>query len=174
MKSMLRIRKLVQSVAPQVRERMWRAGNNLLKGYPAFTRWNVARMLVMGVLFSAGAVMYLNMASEGKADVPTTVQNMEAKPGIDSARYLRQLNNDDDWRHGPPAIEKASEESVLAISRRISPEVLEMYQRIDDEWRHGPPYIEKIDAASARPTSPILPKSNIDEMPTVCPTGFPC
>lgn len=153
MKSMLRIRNLAQSVASRVKKRMSRAGNNLLRDYPAFTRWNVARILVMGVLFSAGAVMYLNMASEGKADIPIAAQYAEGTLANDAASHIGLLNDDDNWRHGPPSIEKAPEESVLAIARRASPEVLEMYQRIDDEWRHGPQNINKIEAASARPIS---------------------
>jgi hypothetical protein len=153
MKSMLGVRNLVQSVALRVRERTARAGNNLLKGYPAVTRWNVARMLVMGALFAAGAVMYLNMASEGKADIPIAAQNAEGTLANDAASHIGLLNDDDEWRHGAPSIDKASEESMLALSRRISPEVIEVYQRIDDEWRYGPPNINKIEATSARPIS---------------------
>ena len=139
MKPTSKIGRLVRFSILTVKSGMAQARSLRFAGSPAFTKWNFIRVLAVVALMSVSGVTYFNLASEGVADVPTTVQNVGVTSSDDSARYLRRLSNDDEWRFGPPYIEDFSADAMprSPASRGIE------YVLDDELW--VPPYYEAFD-----------------------------
>jgi hypothetical protein len=80
-------------------------GIGLAGSYPIFTRWNVARMLVMAALLSGVAVVYFNLAPEGAGKTEALPQVADSRSVRGDPSWMRRLNNDDEWRYSSPYVQ---------------------------------------------------------------------
>lgn len=140
--------RLVRNLAIPVKSGIAATSSRLFKGSPAFTKWILVRVLAMGVLMSAGTAIYFDLASEGAVGAPVTELDREARPENGDARYIRNLNNDDEWRFGSPYFEDFS-----ADAKPGSPASPRTGYTPSDEWRLDSPYYDDFQSISAHPLS---------------------
>lgn len=102
MKPTGKIGRLVRFSILTVKLGMAQASSLRFAGSPALTKWNFVRVLAMGALISAGAMMYFNLASEGAISVSTADLEQGAAPSKDVSTYRGRSIDDDEWKFDSP------------------------------------------------------------------------